>query len=56
MEPSTILAEYCRILGAIDAIEVIAMYDRYLPVERVLRVLGRAEVAEIIEREKEAHR
>ena len=52
-EPSTILGEYCRILGAIDAIEVMAMYDHYLPVERVLKVLGRAEAAEIIEKKKE---
>ena len=56
MEPSTILGEYCRILGAIDAIEVMAMYDHYLPVERVLKVLGRAEAAEIIEKKKESGR
>lgn len=39
--------------GVIDAIEVLALRDNYLPVEVVLRILGREGAAEIIERKKE---
>jgi hypothetical protein len=39
--------------ATIDAIEVLAMRDNYLPVEVVLRILGRESAAEIIERKKE---
>jgi len=51
------LLETSRTFGeistAIDAIEILAMRDNYLPVEVVLRILGRESAAEIIERKKE---
>ena len=33
-----------------------AMYDNYLPVERVLRLLGRDEAANVIEEKKSGRR
>lgn len=39
--------------AAIDAIEILAMRDNYLPVEVVLRLLGREKAAKVIEDKKE---
>lgn len=47
-----ILAEYNYLIGQIDTIQSIAIYDNYLPVERVLRLLGRDEAANVIEEKK----
>lgn len=42
-----------RMDAAIDAIEILAMRDNYLPVEVVLRILGREKAAKVIEDKKE---